>query len=66
VEHPELAPVKILFGNRARGDARPESEKKGFAVDLVVAHPSDLERYQGTWMTIYPEALREGKVRHAA
>ncbi len=35
-------------------------------VDLVVAHPADLERYRTAWMTIYPEALKGGQVLYAA
>lgn len=105
MEYPELAPVLeailkavpaqkiILFGSRARGEARPESDydllvvvprevdkrsaarslylalakvRKGFAVDLVVAHPEDLEKYKDAWMTIYPQALREGRTLYAA
>ncbi|AFV76826.1 putative nucleotidyltransferase [Thermus oshimai JL-2] len=105
MEYPELTPVLqaileavpaqkvILFGSRARGNARPESDydllvvvpegvdkvaalrkvylalaslQKGFAVDVVVAHPKDLERYRKAWMTPYPDALKEGKVLYAA
>lgn len=105
MEYPELAPVLaailetvpakkvILFGSRARGEARPESDydllvvvpetldkrqamrvlylalsrvRKRFPVDLLVAHPQDLERYREAWMTVYPEALKEGKVLYAA
>ncbi|WP_105316904.1 nucleotidyltransferase domain-containing protein [Thermus tenuipuniceus] len=40
--------------------------RKGFPVDLVVAHPEDLEKYKDAWMTIYPKALREGKTLYAA
>jgi predicted nucleotidyltransferase len=105
VEYPELAPVLsailktvpakkiILFGSRARGEARPESDydllivvppeyktmrvwkdlylaaskaQKGFSLDLVLATEEDLARYRDAWMTIYPEALKEGRVLYAA
>ncbi|AWR86584.1 nucleotidyltransferase domain-containing protein [Meiothermus taiwanensis] len=105
MNHPELKPVLerilevvpaqqiILFGSRASGQARPDSDydllvvvppsldkreamralylglsqiKKGFPVDVLVAYPEDLQRYQQAWMTIYPEVLAHGQVLYAA
>ena len=103
MDYPELEPVLerilevvpaqqiILFGSRAKGQSRPDSDydllvvvppelpKRRVAqslhqallgllipVDLVVAHPADLERYHTAWMTIYPEVLQSGRVLYAA
>ena len=38
----------------------------GLAVDVVVATPSDLEKYRESPSLIYREALREGKELYAA
>ncbi|KIX84342.1 nucleotidyltransferase family protein [Thermus filiformis] len=37
----------------------------GLALDLLLASEEDLAR-PGAWMTVYPAALREGKVLYAA
>ncbi|MFN4070546.1 MAG: nucleotidyltransferase domain-containing protein [Thermus caldifontis] len=105
MEYPELEPVLsailktvpvrkiMLFGSRARGEGRPESDydllivvppeyktmrawkdlylaaskvQRGFSLDLVLATEEDLARYRDAWMTIYPEALKEGRVLYAA
>ncbi|MFN3179768.1 MAG: nucleotidyltransferase domain-containing protein [Thermus sp.] len=40
--------------------------QRGFSLDLILATQEDLEKYQNAWMTIYPKALREGRVLYAA
>ncbi|WP_119279677.1 nucleotidyltransferase domain-containing protein [Calidithermus roseus] len=105
MDYPELASVIerilavvpaqqiILFGSRARSEARPDSDydllvvvpeafktlqnykalyhelgqvRRGFGVDLILTTPEDLERYREAWMTVYPHALREGRIVYAA
>ena len=38
----------------------------GLAVDVLVAHPGDLERYRDTVGYVYRDALREGHELYAA
>ncbi|WP_114311976.1 nucleotidyltransferase domain-containing protein [Thermus caldifontis] len=105
MEYPELEPVLsailktvpvrkiMLFGSRARGEGRPESDydllivvppeyktmrawkdlyevtskvKRDFSLDLILATEEDLEKYRNAWMTVYPKALKEGRVLYAA
>ncbi len=98
MEYPELRPVVqaireaipveriYLFGSRARGDARPDSDydllvavPEGYAtfrnlrqiyravsggldLDILLITEKDLERFRHNQSTIYPQALREGRV----
>ncbi|WP_243090665.1 hypothetical protein [Thermus neutrinimicus] len=40
--------------------------KRDFSLDLILATQDDLEKYQSAWLTVYPKALREGRVLYAA
>ncbi len=46
----------LLFGSRARGDARPDSD-----FDLVVVGEEDAQRLAGSRWHVVARALREGK-----
>jgi predicted nucleotidyltransferase len=51
----------LLFGSRARGDARPDSD-----FDVLVVGAADAERLAGSRWYGVARALREGRELHVA
>ncbi|MCS5694406.1 nucleotidyltransferase domain-containing protein [Cyanobium sp. FGCU-6] len=51
----------LLFGSRARGDARPDSD-----FDVLVVGAADAERLAGSRWHVVARALREGRELHVA